>query len=247
VDLGLGPDAWRTWSSATRADAKPSSRQKRGRKSFRAPPASTTGGLQEGLEARDRELGLGASGPVIGALYRAAHSDIAPQLGSAHFRVTLFSSGAVDVSVTSASDRTAGWSAVASRAAETLRGAPQRIPAQRDGVTIVVEVTAESIFPNGLKRKDLKGPHFEAVVPRLRSAEEAQADLQRLNPTAKEGGPPLILDLPGVYLAETGKVCSYRLGITTAGPVLTGGCDPAQIGAKAQRMVRTRVLEETVF
>jgi hypothetical protein len=247
VDLGLGPDAWRKWASATRADAKPSPRKKRNRKSFRAAPASTTGGLQEGLEARDRELGLGPSGPVIGALYRAAHSDIAPQLGTAHFRVTLFSSGAVEVSVTSASDRAAGWSAVAARAAETLRATPQRIPAQREGVTMVVEVTAESVFPNGLKRKDLKGPHIEAVAPRLRSAEQAQAELQRLNPTAKEGGPPLILDLPGVYVAETGKVCSYRLGITAAGPVLAGGCDPSHIGAKAQRMVHTRVVEETVF
>jgi hypothetical protein len=247
VDLGLGPDAWRKWASTTAADAQASPRKKRARKSFRAAPASTTGGLQEGLEARDRELGLGPSGPVIGALYRAAHSDIAPQLGTAQFRVTLFSSGAVEVSVSSATDRLAGWSAVAARAAETLRSTPQRIPAQRKGVSMVVEVTAESVFPNGLKRKDLRGPHFEAVAPRLRSAEEGQADLQRLNPTAKEGGQPLILDLPGVYLAETGKVCSYRLGITAAGPVLAGGCDPSHIGAKAQRRVHARVVEEAVF
>lgn len=247
VDLGLGPDAWRRWAPATRADAKPSPRRQRGTKPFRAPPASTTGGLQEGLEARDRELGLGASGPVIGALYRAAHSDVAPQLGSARFRVTLFSSGAVEVALSSSSGQMAGWSAVAARAAESLRTTPQRIPAQREGVSILVEVTAESAFPNGLRRKDLKGPHLEAVAPRLRSVEEAQAELQRLNPTAKEVGPPLILDLPGVYLAETGKVCSYRLGITASGPVLAGGCDPSHIGAKAQRMVHTRVVEENAF
>lgn len=247
VDLGLGPDGWRKWASVAKPDGKTSPRQRRsGRSTFRAPPASTTGGLQEGLEARDRELGLGAAGPVVGALYRAAHTEVAPQLGTAHFRVTLFSSGAVEVSLTSATDQVAGWNAVAARAAEALRSSPQRIPAEREGVSLVVEITAESVFPNGRKRKDLKGPHLEAVAPRLQSVDSAQTELERLNPDAKPGD-TVIVDLPGVYIAGTGKVCSYRLGLSSTGPVLSGGCDPSQIGAKAQRMVHTRVIEEKVF
>ena len=202
--------------------------------------------MQEGLEARDRELGLGPSGPVIGALYRAAHSDLAPQLGTALFQVTVLDSGSVEVSVTQASDRTEQWAQVAARAAEALRKSPPRIPRPRKGVTVVVEVTAEAVLPNGVKRKDLKGPHIETQGPRLESVEDAQAELKRLNPTAGDTGAPvtgapLIVELPGVYLAQTGKVCSYRLGLSALGPTLSGGCDPSNIGAKAQRMVRTQV------
>jgi hypothetical protein len=246
VDLGLGPDGWRKWASATPGDRTTASKRRGKRPTFRAPPASTTGGLQEGLEARDRELGLGASGPVIGALYRAAHSDVAPQLGTAHFRVVLHSSGAVEVSLTSASDQTAGWSAVAARAAEALRKTPQRIPADRAGVSMVIEVTAESVFPSGLKRKDLRGPHLDVTAPAIKSAKDAKAELENNNPLA-EAGSTAIVDLPGVYLAETGKVCSYKLGLSVLGPTLTGGCDLANAGSKAQRLVHTRVTEESVF
>jgi hypothetical protein len=253
VDLGLGPDAWRTWTSVVKPDAASGARKRRGHPpKFRAPPASTTGGLQEGLEAHDRALGLGPSGPVLSALYRAAHGDVAPQTGVALFHVTVLSSGTVEVALSQATDQTAAWTQVATRAAEALRKSPPRIPSSRSGVSVVVEITAEEVFPNGLKRKQLQGPHVEAQAPRLQSGESAQAELKKLNPVAGDTGAPVtgtpaIVDLPGVYLAETGKVCSYRIGLSALGPSLSGGCELSNVGAKAQRMVRTQVREETFF
>jgi hypothetical protein len=253
IDLGLGPDAWRKWAAVVKPDADSGThRPRRGRTAFHAPPASTSGGLQEGLEAHDRELGLGPSGPVLGALYRAAHSDFAPQLGVAHFLVTVLASGSVEVRLSGASDHPEAWGQVAAAAATALRKSPPRISKPRSGMKVLIEIQAVEVFPNGLKRQQLSAPHLEAVAPRLRSTGEAEADLQRSNPTAGDPGAPVIgqkaiVDLPGVYLAQTGKVCSYRVGVSVLGPVLTGGCDLANAGAKAQRMVRTAVREQAFF
>jgi hypothetical protein len=253
IDLGLGPDAWRGWASVVKPDAATGARKdRRNKPRFRAPPASTTGGLQEGLEAHDRALGLGPSGPVLGALYRAAHGDVAPQTGVALFHVTVLSSGTVEVSLTGASDQTAAWTQVATRAAEALRKTPPHIPSSRAGVSMVVEITAEEVFPNGLKRKQLHGPRVEAQAPRLQSGEKSQAELKKLNPVVGDTGAPVtgtpaIVDLPGVYVAQTGKVCSYRLGLSVLGPSLSGGCELSNVGAKAERMVHTQVREETFF
>jgi hypothetical protein len=117
---------------------------------------------------------------------------------------------------------------------------------------MLVEITAEEVFPNGLKRKQLQGPHVEAQAPRLQSGEKSQAELKKLNPVVGDTGAPVtgttaIVELPGVYVAQTGKVCSYRLGLSVLGPSLSGGCELSNVGAKAQRMVRTQVREETFF
>ena len=49
-------------------------------------------------------------------------------------------------------------------------------------------------------------------------------------------------------IAESGVPgYEFRGWISVMGPVFQGGCDPAHIGAKPQRMVRTRVLEQRLF
>jgi hypothetical protein len=250
VDLGLGADAWRMWvrSSGFERDSlghTPAAE--------RAPrPASSTGGLQEGLEEHDRQVGLGASGPVVGALYRAAHGPVAPEVGVAHFRVTVLKSGSLEVSLSDATDQLPAWRAVASKAAEELRRAPPRIADPRTGARMVIEITAQEVFPNGVKQKELYGPRVEVKAPRFRSVAAAQANLKDLNPLAGESGERLAetkanVDLPGVFVGGKGKVCGYRAGITPLGPLLQGGCDIANLGAKPQRMVHTLVREETLF
>jgi hypothetical protein len=89
-------------------------------------------------------------------------------------------------------------------------------------------------------------------LPRLRSVESARVELEDKNPVAGRSEKPLAeskvnVELPGIYVAGRGKVCSYRLGVTPLGPLLQGGCDLANVGAKPQRMVRTQVREETFF
>lgn len=254
IDLGLGPSSWRKWALLGQGEppAPPKRKKRSSAPPFRAPPASTTGGLLEGLEAQDRKLGLGPSGPVIGALYRAAHAPVAPQTGVARFVVTVLKSGSVEVSLVGASGDAAAWSSVGALAAEAIRQAPPRIPDPRAGTRVVIAITAEEAFPNGTKRADLSAPHIEAVAPALRSSSDAQDKLKELNPVAGDTGAPVtgqsaIVEIPGVFLAGRGKVCSYRLGITPLGPMLAGGCDLANAGSKAQRMVRTQVEEQAMF
>jgi hypothetical protein len=256
LDLGIGPDAWRTWTRAQPAPSevtdKPSAPRKQ-RVLVRAPAPSKTGGLQEGLEASDRKRGIGPSGRVVTALLQATHSDVAPELGVAHFSVTVLRSGEVEVSLNSANKESEKWRAVAERAALALRKAPPRIPPSRQGVRLTLDVTAEETFPNGAKATELHGPRLQADPLEFRSTEEVQAELEANNPVtatsriAPSAQLPPIKKMPGVYLSGQGKVCSYRLGLSLLGPALQGGCDLSNVGAKPQRMVRVAVQNQSFF
>jgi len=251
VDLGLGSDGWQRWLLATQGAAPPSARRA-ARPLFRMPPPSNNGGLREGLEAHDRALGMGTSGPALRTLFDAAHGEHAPATGLARFQVTVLKSGAVEVSLRDATSELAGWRAVAEDAASRLRKTPPRVPGDRNGVRLLVEITAENRLPNGLKQRQLRGPHVELSGPKFRSTADAQKTLKALNPVAGEpsgsaSGTMAITDLPGIYVAQTGSVCGYRVGLSALGPVLMGGCDLSNLGAKPQRMVQTRVVEETAF
>ena len=252
IDLGLGPEGWRRWATNRTAGA-PESEATPGREPrFKAPAKSNTGGLLEGLEEHDRAVGLTPSGRVRSALFNAAHSDVAPQLGVASFRVTVRNDGSVEVAVHGATDSEQQWQKVAERAAADLRKNPPRIPPPRTGARMLVEIKAESVLPNGAKVANLHGTRIEVDPPRIRSLEESKKALKDKNPTAEaltgpDYTPPLAVDVPGVYLTHAGKVCTVRVGITPFGLALGGGCDPSNIGAKQARMVHTRIREESLF
>jgi hypothetical protein len=252
IDLGLGPDGWQRWVGVLPNEPAAPRAEPRGRPIVRAPPASSTGGLQEGLEASDRKLGIGPSGRVASALFQAAHAPDAPETGTALFNVTVLRTGAVEVTLGETSDRR--WQAVAAHAAEALRQSPPRIPPPREGYRLTLRITAEETMPNGLKRKQLHGARLEVDLPRFRDQRAAEREIELKNPTVGVGpdqqnfrGSPIIMDLPGVYVTGVGRVCSYRFGVTITGLLLQGGCDPANAGAKLQRMVRTEVREQSAF
>lgn len=255
LDLGIGPDGWQRWVAPSKAPYAPRAERTTPRKNrfqvFNAAPVSTTGGLQEGLEEKDRALGLGPHGRVLSALHNGAHTTAAPYVGTARFNVTVHRSGVVEVTLGAASGQVEQWKKVAEHIANDLRAAPPRIAPPRERLKLVVELVAEETMPNGAKITSLHGPRIEAEAPKFKSTEKTLEQLSEDNPTTKEAEPqklpPIQLDLPGVYLAERGKVCSYRLGVSVMGPVFQGGCDPSNIGAKPQRMVRTRVVEQQLF
>ncbi|HWA77160.1 MAG TPA: hypothetical protein VG937_32715 [Polyangiaceae bacterium] len=254
IDLGIGADAWQKWTRVERSEREDSGEAPKASKKplVRAPVPSKTGGLQEGLEAGDRARGLGPSGRVATVFFQATHSDVAPQLGVAHFSVTVLRSGVVEVALTGANRESEKWRAVAARAALALRKSPPRIPPSRDGVRLTLDVTAEETYPNGAKPTAMHGPRLEVTPPVFQPGEAAQAELEDLNPIAATSKdptqrPPAIVSLPGVYVSGKGKVCSYRIGISALGPLLTGGCDPSNIGAKPQRMVRVAVQDQSFF
>ncbi len=256
IDLGIGPDAWQRWAALGRERAPGTAEGKPRAGAYQTPGApkrSNTGGLQEGLEAHDRKLGLGPRGRVISAFHRAASAYEAPQLGTVSFHVTVSKSGEVEISVGNNSGETDKWRAVAARAVADLKKSPPRIPGSRAGVRMVIDLVAEETYPNGLNPKDLYGPRLEARAPELKSADETKRQLEADNPTAGKDPKapipefPLKVELPGVYLSQRGKVCGYRLGVTPLGVALSGGCDPSNAGAKPQRIVRAKVRDEAMF
>ena len=264
IDLGIGPDGWQRWVAPPKNGEAPRAARPPVRKNryqvFRPAPVSTTGGLQEGLEEQDRALGLGPQGRILSAMHKAAHTTVAPEAGVARFEVTVHRTGAVEVTLGAASARREQWKKVAAHIASDLRGAPPRIPPPREGFKFVIELVAEQTLPNGSKASSLEKPHLEAPPLKFQSTKDAVEQTNRENPTTENptaDSVALKLDSPGVYLAESGTVCSYRLGVgsiapgyrlgAAAGPVVQGTCNPSHIGAKPQRMVRARVVEQSAF
>lgn len=185
IDLGIGADGWKRWVRETQTEEAPSrGTSSRPRPSVHVPPASSTGGLQEGLEQRDRELGLSPSGRVISAFYQAALAE-SPRVGHASFAVTVSRAGSVEVTLVTSGGGVRDWHSVGQRAAQSLREKLPRISSARSGVRVVLKVVTEEALPGG-KRSGLS-----ALVPLLG--------------------------------------------------------DPANIGAKPQKMIRTRLQEETMF
>jgi hypothetical protein len=248
VDLGIAPGDWSRWTDPSApapetAAPRPS-----------PAPVSTTGGVAEALEAHDHEIGLGPAGGVLSAARDAAHSDVAPQLGTATFAITVLRTGIVDVQLTSASANVDGWQKVAATMAANIRKRPPEIHPPRNGVRIGIELVAEEHWPNGAPART-EAPSVAVTPPAIRAVDQAKEDLARRNPAAipPPGSPveqPSLVanvDLPGVFLQGRGKVCSYKIGVTPFGLGASGGCDPSNIGAKPQRVVSTRVLGESMF
>jgi hypothetical protein len=264
IDLGLGNDGWQRWvTMPTEGEPPPpasTSPRKGAFQVFRAPPVSTTGGLQEGLEEHDRALGLGPEGRVLSALHHAAHAGVAPEVGVARFEVTVHRSGTVEVALGAFSRDAEQWKKVAANLVSDLRAAPPRIPPPREGLKLVVELAAEWTLPNGTKARELERPHLHAPPLKFRRTADAVEQTKRENPTTENPDADSIaikLDSPGVYVAGQNRVCSYSAGIgsiaagyrlgAAAGPVVQGACDPSNVGAKPQRVVRARVIEQSLF
>jgi hypothetical protein len=117
---------------------------------------------------------------------------------------------------------------------------------------MTVEIRAEAVMPNGAKVAELHGPRLEVDPPRIRTRKQSEDALRDKNPVAEtlaEPGRELAVstDLPGVYVSHAGKVCKVRAGVTPLGLAIAGGCDPSNIGVKPQRMVHTRVRDESLF
>jgi hypothetical protein len=174
IDLGLGPDGWQRWVGVLPNEPAAPRAEARGHSLVRAPPASSTGGLQEGLEASDRKLGMGPGGRVATALFQAAHGADAPETGTALFNVTVLRTGAVEVTLGETTDRR--WQSVAARAAEALRQSPPRIPPPREGYRLTLRITAEETLPNGIKRKQLHGAARRRPSPLPGRARRAARD-----------------------------------------------------------------------
>ena len=193
---------------------------------------SPTGGLAEGLDARDAALGLGRGGPVTSALEAATYADYDAE-GKATFDVSIDSSGHVSVSLLDTSASSGAWAHVAQAMRESLSRARVRVPPGAKGWHVVATVESKIQYPNGLDPKKL-GTRLEADGPAL-AENEHRANIE---------DPPIVFKkMPGLTLAHSGKVCSVRIHLGL-GPPIMGGCDPSNIGAHTTRVVRSHVVSE---
>jgi hypothetical protein len=248
VELGIGSGDWSRYVNPTaRVEAPPARRP-----SSAAPPVSSTGGLVEALEAHDRDVGLGPEGPVVSAAHEAGHSDVAPAIGTAQFSITVMRSGGIQVELVGASSNVEGWRKVADKMAAAIKKKPPRIAGGRNGVRFGLELVAEERWPNGQVARS-EGPALALTPPSFKATEKSIEDLSKRNPlaVAPPGSPaetpPLKLDvdMPGLSIKGRGKVCSYQVGLLPLG--LSGGCDPSNIGARAQRVVSAKITEQSML
>ena len=252
VELGIRAGDWSRWVDPT-ASPRVARLERERRAPLVAPPVSSTGGLAEALEARDQSLGLGPAGAVLTAVHDAGYSEIAPALGTATFSITVLRSGDVDVRLTGASSQAEGWVKLGESIAAAIRRKPPRISEARSGVRLGIEVVAEERWPNGQATRLDSGPTLAVTPPKFQAVETAKQSLLERNPAAvpdpdAPAGKPRLqanFDAPGIFVQGRGKVCSYRIGLS---PIpISGGCDPANIGAKPRRVVSTRVINQTML
>jgi hypothetical protein len=115
-----------------------------------AAPVSSTGGLREGLHAHDVELGLAATGPIVGAAEQATRESRAPVDGFALFRADFDAGGKIqNVRVLDASSESEAWREVASAIAEALRSKPVHVPPGSRGVIVTLRVESAWLNADG--------------------------------------------------------------------------------------------------
>ncbi len=146
--------------------------------------------------------------------------------------------------------------------AEAIKRKPPQIAGGRNGVHIGLELVAEERWPNGQVART-EGPALAVSFGSVQATDKAIEDLSKRNPFAvpPPGSPAdqqtlkLNVDVPGVFVKGRGKVCSYQFGVVPLpllgpvpiAPMLSGGCDPSNIGAPAQRVVSAKVTDQTML
>jgi hypothetical protein len=193
---------------------------------------SKTGGLVEGLDARDAALGMGrGGGAVVSALELAARNDPIFIEGTATFDVGIDTSGHVTVALLNASTAAGAWTHVGEAMRGSLDAKVIRIPPGAPGWHVVATVEAKVQYPNGADPKKM-GTRIIAKPPRVIENKHR----------ATIGDPPIIIEGPVLALEHTGKVCGIRLELGTT--PISGYCDPTNIGMNALRVVRGHVVSE---
>jgi hypothetical protein len=95
----------------------------------------------------------------------------------------------------------------------------------------------------------------------VKVTDESIEELSRRNPFAvpPPGSPfdqkqlTLNVNVPTLSIKGRGKVCSYQIGLAPAiapipvGLLIGGGCDPTNIGARAQRVVSAKVTNQSML
>lgn len=190
-----------------------------------ARPASTTGGLAEGLDAEDFSRGMGRGGPARNAVEEAARSGDAPTFGIVTFVIAIGADGKVNVDVASASSDRAGWEALSPGIRTALLGKAVRIAPKTRGVRVTVQVEASEQFPDG-RRPPTPSKSGGAVKGSVGSVTETKDHVE--------------VELPSVALTYESRNCSAGLVLHPGGLSAGAGCSPGV----AMRVVSARIVRE---
>jgi hypothetical protein len=173
--------------------------------------------LRDGLDARDRELGLGSAGPLVSAAHEAASPSMAPDVGSATLEIDCDAGGRIVAArVLSASAAPTQWNAVARELVRIASARTLHVPAGARGVRARLRIVAERSLPSGTKATPAAGAVPDDVVGGADKACVGEGVTRKC--------------LAGMPVGATGNLF-----------------DVADVGAKAARVVRVFVLgEETL-
>jgi hypothetical protein len=237
-------------------------------------PVSKTGGLAEGLAARDLEAGLGRGGSILTAAEAAARGSDAPLRGDATFDVVVRSDGKVEAHVASASSDLEGWREVAAVLQRSVDGRSVRIAPGARGWRVVVRVEAKVVFADGRDTQSVHGVRGEVAPSVLSNAIEGKPGARGSSTgpggpdhVDGEGGnaPPMggalgpekpthvassaivglaMRVLPTPTISVEGKVCRAGLSITPLGVGFGGGCSFENIGNGTRRVVTGRIVRD---
>ena len=190
-----------------------------------------TGGLVDGLDAHDRELGLGRGGPVLSAVEEAVRNPgETPPEGKADYEVVVRKGGSVKVSLLDSSDSRSSWEGIMKDIERGVSARTVRLPESAAGMRFVVHVDAVVQWPDG-KRPATVGTKPIAQTGEVGSSESHPGlDFTRV---------PMV----GVY--HSGKVCSAGVAVTPGMLMVGGACSPENIGQAAARVVHGRVVSES--
>jgi hypothetical protein len=209
-----------------------------------APPPDTARGanrrvervLADGLAEHDRELGLGADGPVLSALERATYASALPGNASALILARIDSSGRLALlDVLEADSDARAWSKVARRALGTLGRTKLRVPRGSKGMRLSIRVSSREVLPSGAD----PGVELRLFgVPLQKGRGKRSTRVSILEPYAKFDW--VEVPTPG---GESVKLPSLAAGIDVLG--VRG--DPSDIGAHPRRVVHAAVESQEVL
>ncbi len=184
--------------------------------------------------ARETELGLGPDGPVRTALTSAMYGTESPVGAKVVFEVRADKNGTVlSVDVLSADTNLQAFHTTAARAKTLLAGKTLRLPSSAKGAVMKLEVSSAWKLPSGHD----PGTQVELFGRALKKGEgNASTKIVLLAPPrvrcVSPDDPKNDLKLP---------LCGIEA------PLFGTDGDPADIGAKARRIVHTRLIESTML
>lgn len=187
--------------------------------------------LSEAARDRERDLGLGPEGPVLTALASATAASLAPVRGRAVLVAEVDASGAVEsVRVEESDGDRAGWDDAAHIALGALAGKRLKQPPKTQHASLRIELTSDWKLPSGHD----PGTEVRVLGLPLSKGEGKQSTRVEILPL-----PKLRVDVveiaPGLKL----PIASLQIGLFGT------DADPAEVGAKARRIVHARLLGST--